>query len=329
MARDFYGILGVARGATGDEIKKRYRKLASKLHPDKNPGDKGAESQFKDVNRAYEVLSDAKKRALYDEFGEDALREGFDAERMRQYKNWTNQGVPGGARGGHSNIPFDLNDFLRRSGGGATAADGDFSEGGGMGDLFGDLFSGGRRRKRGPQRGADQESEITIDFSMAVKGGTLTLRTSESDEPITVRIPPGAAEGSRLRLAGQGGRSLNSGANGDLLLRIHVRPHPFFRREGNDLHLDLPITPGEAYAGGKVKVPTADGAVSLKVPAHTQSGQMLRLKGKGVARKNAEPGDLYVHFQVQLPTVESDELRDAVQKLDGAMPGDPRENIAF
>jgi curved DNA-binding protein len=329
MARDFYGILGVAKGATADEIKKRYRKLAGKLHPDKNPGDKTSESQFKDVNRAYEVLGDAKKRALYDEFGEDALREGFDAERMRQYRNWNNQGAPGGARGGNTNIPFDLNEFLRRQGGGATAEGGDFGEGGGMGDLFGDLFGGGRKRKRGPQRGADQESEITIDFSMAVKGGTLTLRTSEADEPITVRIPAGATEGSRLRLAGQGGKSLNGGASGDLLLRIHVRPHPFFRREGNDLHLDLPITPGEAYAGGKVKVPTADGAVALKVPPHTQSGQMLRLKGKGVARKNAEPGDLYVHFQVQLPTVENDELRDAVQKLDQALPGDLRESITF
>lgn len=329
MARDFYGILGVARGASADEIKKRYRKLAAKLHPDKNPGDKASESQFKDVNRAYEVLGDAKKRALYDEFGEDALREGFDAERMRQYRNWTSQGGPGSARGGNTSIPFDLNEFLRRSSGGATTADGDLGEGGGMGDLFGDLFGGGRKRKRGPQRGPDQESEITIDFGVAVKGGTLSLRTSESEEPIAVRIPPGAAEGSRLRLAGQGGRSLNGGPSGDLLLRIHVRPHPYFRREGNDLHLDLPITPGEAYGGGKVKVPTADGAVSLKVPAHTQSGQMLRLKGKGVARKNAEPGDLYVHFQVQLPTVENDELRDAVQKLDGAMPGDPRESIAF
>lgn len=330
MARDFYSILGVARSASADDIKKKYRKLAAKLHPDKNPGDKASESQFKDVNRAYEVLIDPKKRALYDEFGEDALREGFDAERMRQYRNWTNQGgMPGGARGGQSSIPFDLNEFLRRQGGGATASGVDFNDGGGMGDLFGDLFGGGRKRKRGPQRGADQESEITIEFGMAVKGGELTLRTSESNEPMTVRIPAGAAEGSRLRLAGQGGRSPSGGPNGDLLLRIHVRPHPFFRREGNDLHLDLPITPGEAYGGGKVKVPTADGAVSLKVPPHTQSGQTLRLKGKGVARKNAEPGDLYVHFQVQLPTVENDELREAVQKLDQALAGDPRENIAF
>jgi curved DNA-binding protein len=324
MARDFYGILGVSRGAPVEEVKKRYRKLAAKLHPDKNPGDKAAESQFKEVNRAYEVLSDPKKRALYDEFGEDALREGFDPDRMRQYRAWTSQ--PGGPRGGGgANVPFDINDFLRRGG---TAGDGDFSEGGGMGDLFGDLF-GGRRRRRGPSRGVDQESEITIDFGTAVKGGTLTLRTSDSSEPITVRIPPGAHEGSRLRLAGQGGRSPNGGPSGDLLLRIHVRPHPFFRREGMDLHLDLPITPGEAYEGAKVKVPTADGAVSLKVPPHTQSGQVMRLKGKGVVRKNGEPGDLYVHFQVQLPTTESDELRDAVKKLDRAIPSNPRENITF
>jgi curved DNA-binding protein len=257
------------------------------------------------------------------------LREGFDPERMRQYRAWSSQGgTPGGVRGSGTNTPFDLNDFLRRSGGGPASADGDFGDGGGMGDLFGDLF-GGRKRKRGPTRGPDLESEITIDFTVAVKGGTLSLRTSESPEPITVRIPAGAAEGSRLRLAGQGGNSPSGGASGDLLLRIHVRPHPFFRREGMDLHLELPITPGEAYDGAKVKVPTADGAVSLKVPPHTQSGQVARLKGKGVARKNAEPGDLYVHFQVQLPTVENDELREAVQKLDRAFSGDPRENIAF
>jgi len=209
MASDFYSILGVSRGATADEIKKKYRKLAAKLHPDKNPGNKSAESQFKEVNRAYEVLGDAKKRGLYDEFGEDALREGFDPERMRQYKAWASQQGGRDGRGGGGGVPFNIEDLLRGARGGQGGVE--FStEEGGVGDLFGDLFSG-RRRRRGPSRGADQESEITIDFPAAVRGGTFTLRTSESDEPITVRIPPGADEGSKLRIAGQGAPGAGGG----------------------------------------------------------------------------------------------------------------------
>jgi len=327
MARDFYAILGVSRGASADEIKKSYRKLAAKLHPDKNPGNKGAEAKFKEVNQAYEVLGDPKKRSLYDEFGEDALREGFDAERMRQYKAWANQQRSGGGRPGGA-MPFNLDDVLRGAGGAPGGVD--FGGAGSVGDIFGDLFGGGRgRRRRGPARGPDVESEITIDFSSAVKGGTFTLRTSQSDEPITVRIPPGADEGSTLRIAGQGRAGDNGGTRGDLLLHIHVRPHPFFRREGNDLHLDLPITVGEAYSGAKVKVPTPDGFVSLKVPAHTQSGQVARLKGKGVAKKNGTPGDLYAHFLVQLPTAEDDGIKQAVETLEKAFTGDLREHIQF
>ncbi|HKQ71966.1 MAG TPA: DnaJ domain-containing protein, partial [Polyangiaceae bacterium] len=241
MARDFYALLGLSRGASADEIKKSYRKLAAKLHPDKNPGNKQAEAQFKDVNRAYAALGDPKKRALYDEFGEDALREGFDAERMRQYKAW---GQQRGASGGSGNV-FSVEDLLRGAGGGQGV---DFGAAGGANDLFGDLFGGGRRRpKRGPARGPDQESEITIDFDAAVKGGTFTMRAGDNVEPITVRIPAGADEGSRLRIPGQGGAGSQGGPRGDLLLVIHVRSHPFFRREGADLHLDLPITSGEAY----------------------------------------------------------------------------------
>jgi curved DNA-binding protein len=326
MARDFYSVLGISRSATADEIKKSYRKLASKLHPDKNPGNKAAEAQFKEVNRAYEVLSDTKKRSLYDEFGEEALREGFDAERVRQYKAWAGQqGARPGAGGG---VPFNIEDLLRGAGaGGQTGFDAEGA--GGVGDLFGDLFGGGRRRRRGPARGPDQESEITIDFSAAVRGGTFTLRTSDSTEPVTVRIPPGADEGSKLRIAGQGVPGSNGGARGDLLLYIHVRPHPFFRREKNDLHLDLPVTAGEAYSGAKVKVPTPDGAVALKVPPHTQSGQVARLKGKGVARKSGPPGDLYVHFQIQLPTAETDDVKRAIEVLGAVTTEDPRANIEF
>jgi curved DNA-binding protein len=327
MARDFYGVLGLSRGATADEIKKSYRKLAAKLHPDKNPGNKAAEAQFKEVNRAYEALGDPKKRALYDEFGEDALREGFDPDRMRQYRAWTEQQRSGGGnRGVGGGMPFNIDDILR--GAGVSGTTNDFGAEGNVGDIFGDLF-GGRRRRRGPARGADQEAEITIDFATAVKGGMFTLRTAESAEPITVRIPPGAHEGSRLRIAGQGAPGASGGAPGDLLLHIHVRPHPFFRREGNDLHLDLPVTAGEAYSGAKVKVPTAEGSVTLKVPPHTQSGQVARLKGKGVAKKNVAPGDLYVHFQIQLPTVETDEVRDAIGTLEKAFTADPRDNIQF
>jgi curved DNA-binding protein len=322
MARDFYAVLGLSRSATTDEIKKSFRKLAAKLHPDKNPGNKSAEAQFKEVNRAYEVLGDPKKRSLYDEFGEDALREGFDAERMRQYKDWASRGGAGGG----ANAPVNLEDLFRgASGQGGSVEFG----GGGMGDIFGDLFGGRTRRRRGPMRGADQESEITIDFPAAVRGGMYSLRTSDAAEPITVRIPPGADEGSKVRIAGQGAPGANGGSRGDLLLNIHVRPHPFFRREGNDLHLDLPVTPAEAYTGAKVKVPTPDGSVTLKVPPHTQSGQVARLKGKGVVKKSGPPGDLYVHFQIQLPTHETPELKSAIETLEGAFTEDPRAHIEF
>ncbi len=276
------------------------------------------------MNQAYEVLSDEKKRRLYDEFGEDGLREGFDPDRMRQYKNWSSQGGVGGQ--GAGGTPFNIEDILRGGGQGGVDFGGD---GAGMGDIFGDLFGGGRRRRRGPSRGADQESEITIDFVAAVRGGTFTLQASGAAEPITVRIPPGAHEGSKLRIAGQGAPGANGGPRGDLLLSIHVLPHRFFRREKHDLHLDLPITAPEAYSGAKVKVPTPDGVVSLKVPPHTQSGQVARLKGKGVARKNGENGDLYVHFQVQLPTAETPEVASAIATLGSAFEGDPRHDLEF
>jgi len=248
---------------------------------------------------------------------------------MRQYKAWGGQQPRGGGpRGSGPVVSFNIDDFLRN--GGAGAAGGvDF---GGASDMFGDLFSS-RRRKRGPSRGADQESAITIDFASAVKGGTFTLRVGDSTEPITVRIPPGADEGSRLRIAGQGAPGAEGGARGDLLVVIHVEPHPFFRREGIDLHLELPLTVGEAYSGAKVKVPTPEGFVTLKVPPHAQSGQIVRLKGKGVSKKRGGEtavGDLYVHFQLHLPTEETDEVRRAIETLQAATGGeDPRAALQF
>lgn len=313
MPDDFYATLGVSKGADAEAIKRAYRKLAKDLHPDKNPGNAQAEARFKAVNRAFDALSDPAKRALYDEFGEDGLREGFDAEKARAYKSWQQQG--GGFRGGFGGSSFggageavDLEDLLRGFGGGGFG-----------GDAF-----GGRGRRRGPVRGQDYEQILTVDLAAAVRGTTLEIRSPATGKPVTVRIPPGADEGSRVRVSSLGGASPNGGPNGDLVLQIHIEPHPFFRREGADLHVEVPITVSEAYSGAKVKVPTADAPVTVTVPPRTQSGTKLRLRGKGVARKGKAPGDLYVRFLVQAPTSDAPEVQKLVDELAKHQAGDPR-----
>jgi curved DNA-binding protein len=321
MARDLYSILGVDKNADEDAIKKQYRKLAMKYHPDKSPG-KASEAKFKEINQAYDVLGDATKRALYDEFGEASLAQGFDPERARAMRDFQARGGFGGGGnpfggGGGQTFEVNLEDLFGRGG---------FGGGGGMGGM-GDLFGEMRGRARGgrvARRGQDIESPITIDFAAAVKGTELELH-SEGGESIHVRIPPGASEGSRLRVPGQGGPGQ---PRGDLFLIIHVRPHPFFRREGDDLYVDVALTPREAYRGGKVRVPTPDGEVNLKVPEHAQSGQLTRLRGKGVARKGKEPGDLYVRFQVHIPTEDNPEVAAAIDTLDKHVT-DPRKDLKF
>jgi curved DNA-binding protein len=316
MADDFYAVLGVPRSAEASTIKKAYRKLAGQLHPDKNPGNKAAEARFKEVNRAYDVLGDAKKRKLYDEFGDEGLREGFDPERVRAYRDWASRqrrGPPSGVEGGAQ--AFEVDDVLGGAGAGA------------FGDLFGDLI-GRARRTRGPAKGPDLESEITIDFASAVRGATLELRPQgPAGAPVTVRIPAGASEGSRVRIAGQGAPSATGGPRGDLVLTIHVKPHANFRREGDDLHLDLPVTISEAYHGAKAKVPTVDGSVTLKIPERTQSGNVVRLRGKGVAKKGGQVGDLYVHFLVQVPKEGGSEVAQLVDRLAEFQTDDPRQDI--
>ncbi|HEY1958574.1 MAG TPA: J domain-containing protein [Polyangiaceae bacterium] len=314
MADDLYAVLGVPKSAEPDAIKKAYRKLAKDLHPDKNPGNKQAESKFKSVNHAYEVLSNADRRKLYDEFGEEGLREGFDAERQRAYRQWASQGG-GGQRVRTGTV--NIEDLF----GGAAGNNPE-----GFGDVFGDLF--GRGRRRGPMPGQDVESEITVDFVSAVRGTTLELRTEMGGAPVTVRIPPGAAEGNRVRIAGQGAPSPNGGARGDLVLTIHVRPHKYFRREGDDLHVELPLALHEAYFGAKVRVPTIDGSVTLKVPERTQGGTVMRVKGKGVQRKGNQ-GDLYVHFQLQIPTGDGADLTSIFEKLAEHQKEDPRRDISI
>lgn len=323
MATDFYSVLGVPKGADSATIKKAYRKLARDLHPDKNPGDKSTEARFKDVNRAYDALGDEKKRKLYDEFGEEALREGFDADKHRAYKQWQGRAGSGGFGGGGYRGGYG-------GGGGVNIEDlfGGAVPGGRVdgADPFSDLF-GRASRRRGPVKGQDYEQELTIDFVSAVKGTTLQLRNPSSPEPVTVRIPAGAADGSRVRIKGQGGPSPTGGPSGDLILVIHVAPHALFKREGDDLYLDVPIWVSEAIKGAKVKVPTFDGDVSVKVPPGTQSGTKLRVRGKGVVRKGREPGDLYLVFMIHVPSGTSPEHEAIADELAKLEVGDPRATL--
>lgn len=278
MATDLYKELGLSRGASEAEIRKAYRKLAAQYHPDKNQGDEAAEARFKRVNGAYQVLSDSKKRALYDEFGEEGLREGFNADVARAYRGRAPFG--GGGSGG-----FGFDDF---GGGGGGAR--------GFGDLFGDVF----RAARGASRGPDASGEVRVGFSEAIRGTTVTLQVPGVVGEVNVRVPPGAGDGDKLRVPGRGSPGRGGAEPGDLLLTVRVLPHQHFQRDGLDLKLDYPITAAEAFDGAKVRVPTPDGAVTLTVPKGAQSGQLVRLRGRGVKRRD-RAGDLYVRFLVKLP----------------------------
>ncbi|MEX2208397.1 MAG: J domain-containing protein [Myxococcota bacterium] len=275
--KDPYALLGVARTATEDEIRKAYRKLARKYHPDVNPNDRKAEERFKDISLAYEVLYDKEKRARYDEFGAQSYAAGFDPEQAREYARWSR-----GAR----RSPFHE----------SQAADVDID----IEDLLGGIF-GGARRPRGPAKGADAEGEIRIDLLDAVRGGEVRVQVAGRGT-LRVKIPAGADDGTRIRLAGQGDPGTLGAPPGDLYLTLHVRPHAFFERKGSDLSLDLPVTLPELVLGASIEVPTPDGPVTMKVPPQSASGRVLRLRGKGVPKLGgSERGDLYVKLHAELP----------------------------
>lgn len=313
FVEDFYSTLGVSRGASGPEVKKAYRKLARELHPDRNPGDKAAEERFKNVSRAYEVLSDPKKRKLYDEFGEDGLREGFDAERARAYKNWSS----GAGRAPNWGSQFEdlFRGGGRHSGGAVNLEDILGGMGGGIGDIFG--------RRHGASTEAsvpETEASMTLSFKEALAGGERTLQIADGSggtRSIRARFPPGVRDGSKLRLRGQG-RNIR-GVAGDLLLTIEVSPHEHFRREGDDLHITVPISIGEACLGAKISVPTPTGDVTLTIPAGTQGGTKMRLKGRGapVPAKGADKkrGDLFVHLQIAIPTSLDEKSKECLSAL--------------
>lgn len=310
--RDLYEILGVQRGASDQDIRKAYRELARKYHPDRNPGDKQAEERFKEASYASEILQNKEKRALYDEFGESGLREGFNPDAFRQYQRARSGG--GGAGGGFSGFG-GLEDLLNQAAarsGGAGGGGGAGGWGRGFQDMFGgdvgDVFGGARARSRR----RDVVSDVTIEFMDAVRGTeTDSALQAPGEEPRTVkvRIPAGVRNEGRIRLRGQG---LDGG---DLVLRVHVKDHPYFRRDGDDLLLELPITVGEAFHGAKVQVPTPSGPVTLRVPKGAQSGRKLRLRGKGVKRGDHQ-GDMLVELEIVLPASEQAESHvDALQAL--------------
>jgi molecular chaperone DnaJ len=373
--RDYYKVLGVERSASLDDIRKAYRKLARKYHPDINPGNKQAEEKFKEVSVAYDVLSDSKKRKLFDEFGEAGLAAGFDAEKARSYQQWREQSARAG--GGASDSGFNMDD---------------------LGDLFGNFGFGGfsrsgRRTSTAPSRGRDIESSMDIDFLDAVRGfqtaitieravqcdvchgagtqpgskeskcpdcgGTGTRSVAQGPiqyrqtcprcsgtgklpgepckncrgsgrvvraETIRVNIPPGAEPGKMIRLSGKGEAGVRGGPAGDLLIRPQIRPHPLLTREGRDLSMELPITVGEAMRGAMIEVPTPSGNVKIKVPTGAQSGQRLRVRGKGVpAHRQSPAGDLYLRLMIRVP---KDTLKDElIETIDRAYDEDVRKDV--
>lgn len=379
IGKDFYRELGVSSDATADEIKKAYRKLAKENHPDANSGNAQAEQKFKAVSEAYGVLSDASKRKEYD-------------EARRLFGSGGGFNFPGGGGGSGS---FDVGDIFGQAGAGA-GQQGGF---GGIGDILGGLFGRGRASAGAtanrPQRGADVETDVRIDFVEAVKGATLPLRLSSPatcstcggngakpgtsprtcptcsgsglvsrsqgafafsepcrdcrgrgqiiDDPcpecggegvstrtrtLTVRIPAGVNDDQRIRLAGQGEPGRGGAQAGDLYVRVHVAPHPLFGRNGLDLTITVPVDFTELTLGSTVTVPTLEGKVSLKLPPGSASGRVLRVRGKGIAKRDGSQGDLLVTFTAAIPAKLDDKARDALQAYAESMAGhDPRPEI--
>ena len=366
---DYYELLGVPRKASVKDIRTAFRKLARKYHPDLNPGDKSSEEKFKQIQEAYDVLSDAKKRQMYDQYG-------FYSENYHG-------GAPPGAAGDTGGVQFDFGGFDFGGTGGASFR-----------DLFSQMFTGGRGRGLEPEEepGSDLEYQLEIGFWDAVRGavkklqitrldacetchgtgaigtpqtctacggtgtmqqaagkmrfnvpctrcgGTGKLRTAcracggegrvQRTETIEVRIPAGLASGGRVRVPGKGNSGTMGAHGGDLYLRVEVKPHAFFERHGDDLHIKVPVTVAEATLGAKIEVPTIDGRSLVRIPPGTNSGQTLRLREKGVPSvRNAKRGDQYVEVQVVVPKPTDERVRKMMHELEGIAGEDPRKDL--
>jgi curved DNA-binding protein len=317
--KDYYKILGVSKNADKNAIKSAFRKLARKYHPDVNPGDKASEEKFKELNEAYEVLSDPEKREKYDRFGtswQQYSRGGGRPEDF-DFSQWTAR--PGGYTYTRTVTPEEMEQMF----GGSFGRD--FSGGlGGFSDFFEMLFGNmgrtsrtvGRERATRPQRGRDSEHNVQISLEEAFHGTTCNLQW-EDGKRIEAKIPPGVRTGSRIRLGGQGETGMRGGQAGDLYLKIEVRPHSTFERDGDDLKVNIPIDIYTAILGGKLKVPTLERPVELTIPPETSNGKVFRLRGLGMPnlKKPDQRGNLYATVQVQLPKDLSQEERQLFQKL--------------
>lgn len=304
--RDYYEILGVERGASDEEIRRAYRKLARQYHPDINK-EPGAEDRFKEISEAYEVLRDPDKRARYDRLGAN-WRAGEDVSGAAGFEGF------GGFGGDQGGVRVEFGDGA------------DFS------DFFESLF--GARRGRGGSRtagfegfatrGADHEAVLELSLEEAAAGGRRQIQLGDG-RSYDVNIPAGVRDGQRIRLAGEGGQGQAGGPSGDLFLRVRVKPHPRFRLEGRDLHVDLPVTPWEAALGATVEVPTLNGSAKVKVPAGSSSGRRLRLRGQGFPGPKGGRGDLYATVQIHVPKQLGDPERVLFERLAAVSTFNPRE----
>ncbi|MBC7834120.1 MAG: DnaJ domain-containing protein [Phycisphaerales bacterium] len=320
--QDYYQILGVDRTASADEIQRAYRKLARQYHPDVNK-EKGAEARFKEIGEAYEVLKDTEKRKLYDQLGSNWKA----GQEFRPPAGWSGTGGHRTRAGGSRTTSS--------SRGGSTGFDFDSAGFGGFSDFFESVFGGGddfggrvggqggRTRTRA-HRGGDEEARITIPLIDAIRGASkrLSLHTggpetgsANGGRTYEVKIPAGTTDGGTIRLAGKGGAGFNGGEPGDLFLRVHIEPDPRFRIDGHDLTTTVNLAPWEAALGAKVPVQTPEGEVTLTIPAGSQSGSKLRLRGRGFPRRGGEPGDLYAELRVMVPRSLTDEERELYEKL--------------
>ena len=310
--RDPYDVLGVSRKATEAEIKKAFRALAKKHHPDTHANDPKAVKRFQEISAAYELLGDKEKRAQFDrgEIDANGQPKGFD------------QGFrPGGGSGGFEG--------MRGRAGKAGPQGYEFQWSGGEGlnaeDIFADLFSGGGRRRAQPRKGADIQLQTTVTLQEAANGGLRRVIAGDGRE-LEVRIPAGVTDGQQIRLRGQGAPGERSGPAGDALIEIAIAPHPYFERDGRDLRMDLPISLKEAIEGAKVQAPTLTGPVSVTVPPHSNSGRVLRLKGKGLPAPGGDsPGDLYARLIVTLPETPDPKLDAFARSWE--YPYDPRARL--